>query len=79
MLNSGSRRAASGQILSMIEGLHFFLKNNTGTTNDPTQDHYVLNEEGMLSNNRHFISDSAMQGQPNGDATNEGQSLLLIW
>ncbi|MBS1079236.1 hypothetical protein [Gluconobacter kondonii] len=78
MLNSGSRRAASGQILSMIEGLHYFLKNNTGTTNDPTQDHYVLNEEGVLSNNRHFISDSAMEGQPNGDATTEGQSLLII-
>ena len=65
-------------INSFIDGFQRFLEKNTGTTNDAKKDHYVLNPEGVLSNNRHFISDSAMQGQPNGDATTEGQSLLIL-
>ena len=65
-------------INSLINGFQKFLEKNTGITNDAKKDHYVLNPEGVLSNNRHFISDSAMQGQPNGDATTEGQSLLIL-
>ena len=64
-------------INSFIDGFQRFLEKNTGTTNDAKKDHYVLNPEGVLSN-RHFISDSAMQGQPNGDATTECQSLMIL-
>lgn len=66
------------QVNSMAYGLLEFLKRNTGDTYDATHDHYVLNDQGVLSNNRHFIADTRMQAQPNGDATTEGQSLLIL-
>lgn len=64
--------------MAMIEGHHRFLEANTGTTNDASVDHFVLNPEGVLSNNRHFIGRTQQQYQPNGDATTEGQSLLIL-
>lgn len=64
--------------LAMIEGHHQFLTANTGTTYDATVQHYVLNNEGVLANNRHFIAHSQMEYQPNGDGTTEGQALLVI-
>ena len=72
--SAGSVNAA----LALIKGHHTFLKNNTGVTIDPHVQHYALNPEGVLSNNRHFISDTQMEYQPNGDATTEGQALLII-
>lgn len=72
--SAGSVNAA----LALIKGHHTFLKNNTGITIDPHIQHYALNPEGVLSNNRHFISDTMMEYQPNGDATTEGQALLII-
>lgn len=56
----------------------YFLKRNTGVTNDPTIDLFILNPDGVLSNNRHFIQHTAMEGHPNNDATTEGQSLLVL-
>ncbi|WP_286694967.1 hypothetical protein [Spongiibacter sp. UBA1325] len=64
--------------LSLLQGHRRFLERNTGTTNDPTQDFFVINEEGVLANNRHYLSNTAMEYHPNGDATTEGQSLLII-
>ena len=35
--------------LSLLQGHRRFLERNTGTTNDPTQDFFVINEEqGVL-------------------------------
>lgn len=65
-------------VMSMIKGHHEFLKRNTGETNQADQDHYVLNNEGVMSNNRHFIAYTQMEAQPNGDGTTEGQSLLIL-
>ena len=64
--------------LSMIEGHHRFLNRNTGDTNNSQTDFYVVNNQGVLANNRHFIANSRMEAQPNGDATTEGQSLQII-
>lgn len=55
-----------------------FLTRNTGTFTDPETDHYVLNESGVLVNNRHFIAATRQEAQPDGDATTEGQSLLIL-
>lgn len=63
--------------LNMIYGHMDFLERNTGVTNDPTVDKFVLNPEWVLSNNRHFIAKTHQEYQPNGDATTEGQSLLI--
>lgn len=63
---------------SLAYGLLEFLERNTGDTDDATKDHFVLNDQGVLSNNRQFIADTRMQAQPNGDATTEGQSLLIL-
>lgn len=58
---------------------HFtFLQRNTGTTYDAEKEHYVFNEEYVLSNNRQFNGNSRMETQPNGDATTEGQSIQVI-
>lgn len=64
--------------MSLIQGHYRFLLNNTGDTYDPHVQHFVQNSDGVLSNNRHFIADTQMEYQPNGDATTEGQSLHVI-
>lgn len=61
--------------MSLLKGHQRFLQNNTGVTYDPRVQHFVENPEGLLSNNRHFIADTQMEYQPNGDATTEGQSV----
>lgn len=71
-------RSEVHNILSMIEGHHRFLINNTGETIDRKTDHFVLNNEGVLANNRHFIADTRQEYQPDGDGTTEGQSLLVL-
>lgn len=80
MLNSlAQNRVGSVQnAMALIEGHYKFLQYNTGVTNDPTLDHYAINAEGVLSNNRHFIAASQMEYQPNGDGTTEGQSLQVL-
>ncbi|HCN3558673.1 tail formation protein [Salmonella phage SD-1_S14] len=65
-------------IVQLLYGHHKFIERNTGDTIDPTVQHYVVNNQGVLANNRHFINYSAMEGQPNGDGTTEGQSLLIL-
>lgn len=71
-------RSGINNALSMAYGHQDFVKRNTGTTQDAHTDHYIQNEEGVLSNNRHFIADTMSEYQPNGDATTEGQSLHII-
>lgn len=63
---------------SLIDGHHKFMVKNTGETYDPTVQHFICNEEGVLSNNRHFIAHTQMEYQPNGDGTTEGQSLEVL-
>jgi len=64
--------------VNLLEGHHRFLKKNTGDTVDPHTDFFVQNTDGVLSNNRHFIADTMMEYQPNGDGTTEGQALEII-
>lgn len=68
----------SKQICSLINGFQKFLERNTGLTTNSETEHYVLNPDYVLSNNRHNISKTSMEGQPNGDATTEGQALLIL-
>ncbi len=63
--------------LSLAYGHARFLQRNTGTTLAGDAQHYVLNPEGVLANNRHFIGYTRQEYQPNGDATTEGQALLI--
>lgn len=76
--NQPSYDSKIGTAKNLIEGHKAFLLRNTGQTNDAHEQHFVLNDEGVISNNRHFIADTYMEYQPNGDATTEGQSLLII-
>ncbi|MCM7066623.1 hypothetical protein [Enterobacter ludwigii] len=62
----------------MIEGHWKFLERNTGLVNDNKTDHYVLNLQNVLCNNRHFIAETGWEAQPDGDATTEGQSLAIL-
>lgn len=64
--------------LSLIEGHHKFIERNTGETNDSSTDLFLVNNEKVVSNNRHFIAWSQMEAQPNGDATTESQSLMIL-
>lgn len=73
-----AKRHALNYAMSLAYGHQDFVRRNTGLTNDAHKDHYLINPEGVLSNNRHFIADSMAVYQPNGDATTEGQSLLII-
>ena len=64
--------------ISMLDGHHRFLERNTGTTHDPKVDFFVINEEGVIANNRHYISETAMEYHPNGNSTSEAQSLGIL-
>lgn len=65
-------------VFQLIDGHIQFLQRNTGETIDPTVQHYILNLQNVLANNRHFINWTAQEAQPNGDATTEGQSVLIL-
>lgn len=77
MLNK-SIDTLKGNAQSLIRGHHQFLLNNTGITNDGKYDHFVLNPEGVLANNRHFLAYTRQEYHPSGDATTEGQSVLIL-
>lgn len=62
----------------MVEGQFKFLARNTGLTTDNKTQHYVLNPDNVLANNRHFIAQTQWEAQPDGDATTEGQSLQIL-
>ena len=62
----------------LIDGHVQFMERSTGLTIDPTVQHYLINPEHVLANNRHFINWTGQEGQPNGDATTEGQSVLVL-
>ena len=65
-------------VLSIIEGLHRFLDRVTGTTVDPKLEEFIINKDGVLNNNLHFLQETHQEGKPNADATTEGQSVLII-
>lgn len=69
---------ASAVVMSLLEGHHRFLQTNTGDTHDRHADRYVINQQGVIANNRHFIGDTQMEYQPDGDGTSEGQVLLVL-
>ncbi|HDR2890521.1 TPA: hypothetical protein I4G69_001353 [Enterobacter asburiae] len=62
----------------MINGHFKFLERNTGLTNNNKTEHYILNPDKVLANNRHFIQETGWEGQPDGDATTEGQALQIL-
>lgn len=66
------------QALALAYGHEDFMQRNTGDTEDAHIEHYIQNTDGVLSNNRHFISDTMAEYQPNGDGTTEGQALHVI-
>lgn len=66
------------QVFKVFVGHNAFMAENTGTFVDPTVDRFVINEGGVLVNNRHYTYKTRQQGQPDGDATTEGQSILII-
>ncbi len=65
-------------IEQLIANHHRFIQYNTGDTNDATQDFFVVNNQGVLANNRHFINFTRQEYQPNGDSTTEGRSLHIL-
>lgn len=73
-----TRRSAITQAIALAYGHEDFLQRNTGLTIDAHVQHYLINPDGVLSNNRHFIADTMAEYQPNGDGTTEGQALLII-
>lgn len=65
-------------ILSILEGHSRFIDRVTGTTVDPKLEEYILNEDGVLNNNLHYLQNTQQEGKPNADATTEGQSVMII-
>lgn len=70
--------------LNMLYGHMDFLMRNQGETQggiannkNRNVDKFALNPDWILANNRHFIAETHQEYQPNGDATTEGQSLLI--
>lgn len=73
-----TRRSAITQAIALAYGHEDFVQRNTGLTLDAHVQHFLLNPDHVLSNNRHFIADTMAEYQPNGDGTTEGQALLII-
>ncbi len=48
-------------VFQLIDGHIQFLQRNTGLTIDPTVQHYILNLQNVLANNRHFINWTAQK------------------
>lgn len=66
-------------VLSLINGLVKWVDNNTGDTYDGRTDHFIINNQGVLNNNRHWTGDSTrMQGIYNGNSTTEGQTIHIL-
>ncbi|NBM94873.1 MULTISPECIES: hypothetical protein [Proteus] len=61
----------------MLFGHQRFLDNNTGLTIGRSKSHFIFNPDGVLSNNRYTVGYIRLESQPNGDATTEGQSVIL--
>ncbi|MCS2163923.1 hypothetical protein MUU47_22890 [Scandinavium sp. H11S7] len=76
---AGLNWVPSGAMSEMLGKAHnAFLEVNTGEIIDPHTDHYVFNTQNVMLNNRHFTCDTRQEGQPDGDATTEGQSLFIL-
>lgn len=76
--NFGKGSSASAHAGQLAYGHHKFVEKNTGVTNNARLDHYLVNPQYVLNNNRHFIAESQMEAQPNGDSTTEGQSVQIL-
>lgn len=76
LLQEGIDRRAN--VESLLQGHQHFLEKNTGRTDDGMKEHYVFNPENIVCNNRHFIAQTMMEYQPNGDAPSESQSVLIL-
>jgi hypothetical protein len=72
------RSLDSKQLEFLMDGHNQFLANNTGQIVNPKTDHFVINQLGVLVNNRHFTYNTRQEGQPDSDATTEGQSILIV-
>ena len=64
--------------LSLLVGHNRWVEMNTGLTNDAHVDRFIVNPDGVLANNRHFIADTKQEYHPNGDGTTEGQSIHML-
>lgn len=73
-----NEKDSSDNVLQLLSGHKCFLERNTGETIDASKQHYVFNEQMVLSNNRHFIAASMQEAQPNGDAPSESGSLQIL-
>ena len=73
-----TKRSAIASAMALVYGHQDFIQRNTGLTLDAHVQHFLLNPDHVLSNNRHFIADTMAEYQPNGDGTTEGQALLII-
>lgn len=67
-----------GYAHELINGFCHFLAKNTGQIDNPMDEHYVINNDGVIANNRQFTNYSRMEGQPDCDATTEGQTILIL-
>jgi len=68
-------------VLQLIRSHHKFVKNNTGDTpeaNTPESDNYIVNNQYIVANNRHYERTTAQEGNPDGFATTEAQALQII-
>ncbi|QOC54190.1 glycosidase superfamilly protein [Aeromonas phage Atoyac14] len=74
----GKGNSAANHAAHLAYGHHKFMERNRGRTDDARKQHYAVNPEFVLSNNRHFIAESQMEAQPNGDGTTEGQSVQIL-
>lgn len=64
-------------IYRLMNGHVNFLNKNTGKYVDPKVDRFVINDTGVVVNNRHYTYNTRQEGQPDGDATTEGQSINI--
>ncbi|UQT03793.1 hypothetical protein KAONASHI_00030 [Serratia phage vB_SmaP-Kaonashi] len=76
--NFGKGNAAANEAAHLAYGHHKFMERNRGLTIDAQKQHYAVNPDFVLSNNRHFIARTQMEAQPNGDGTTEGQSVQIL-
>ncbi|QYW05821.1 tail formation protein [Vibrio phage vB_VpaP_G1] len=76
--NFGKGSSSAAHAGQLAWGHHKFMEVNRGRTDNARLQHYAVNPEYVLNNNRHFIAESQMEAQPNGDSTTEGQSVQIL-
>ncbi|CCI88425.2 Tail protein I [Yersinia phage phiR8-01] len=76
--NFGKGNSAANHAAHLAWGHHKFMEANRGLTIDAQKQHYAVNPQFVLNNNRHFIARTQQEAQPNGDGTTEGQSVQIL-